>query len=48
MPNSFTMDDQLGFKVAAVADSEEQARQTACFLAFTHLLLHDPRKQQQE
>jgi len=42
MPNSFTMGDQLGFKVAAVANSGEQARQKACFLAFTHLLLRDP------
>ena len=44
MPNSFTMDDQLGFKVAAVADSEGQASETACFLAFTHLMLRDSNK----
>ena len=39
MPNSFTMEDQLAFKVAAAAESKALASQKVCLLAFSHLLL---------
>jgi hypothetical protein len=42
MPNSFSQDDRRCFKVAAAANSKNEAMQKVCLLAFTHLLLSGP------
>jgi hypothetical protein len=38
------MGDQHGLKVAAAATSQTTAMQKVCLLAFSHLLLHGPKK----
>jgi hypothetical protein len=44
MPNSFTMGDQHGLKVAAAATKKPAAVQKVCLLAFSILLLHGPKR----
>lgn len=42
LPNSFSADDNLTLKVAAVALTEKESILRVCLLAFTTLLLRDP------